>query len=419
MRPSFNSKSFSLDNAYLSLLALLAMLVLLTMIWLSSPNPAYDERLFLPNILLFEETGLSKAFLLRMKSQAPGPLYQMVHYMGKGITGYQFPQMRFFNFGFFLCTLFAMYAVLKKMKSDAYLLPLVLFFVPVMWPIAGMALTEMPAMCMALLGCYFLTSIVNETEHTSTTIFKALICGVFLGLSILGRTTFLVFFPVHLFLMVRFSNNKVRLYLLVSMIVMALIAIPMFLVWRNLVPPDLQFVNKSSLQPQYLFLSISYTAMFALIVDLNFVVVSRKTLWIILASTLLFGIINIFTGFIEYEILKYIINKIDQPMIQEVFPRLVPCVFFFISTCFCVNYIPMVWSDLYTHRILFHAIAILLILTSLKISHQFSARYASIAIPFLLLGLYPHIKLSVRSYLVWIFTIGLGSISLHSFLIKL
>lgn len=419
MQGHLKTKSLSLDNPYLSLLAILGMVILLIMIWFSPQNPAYDERYFQPNCLLFDNTGLSETFLLQMKNQAPGPLYQMVHYLGKGITAYQFPKMRFFNLGLFIATLLTMVAVLKKLKSDAYLLPLILLFVPVIWPIAGMALTEMPAICTAMLGCYFLMSLVNVEEHTSSTIVKALACGLFLGLSIMGRTTFLIFFPVLLFAMVRFNNNKTRLYLAISMVVMALVALPQFVVWHSLVPRDQQVTNQGGIKPQFLFLSISYTAMFALIIDLNFVWVSRKTLWIILAATGLFATINILTGFIEYEILKYIINRLDQPWLQQIFPRLVPCVFFFISACFCVNYIPIVWKDFYTDRIVFHAIAGLLILTSLKISHQFSARYSSIAIPFLLLGLYPNIKLSLRSYPIWIFTIGLGCISLHSFLIKI
>src|SRR5688572_4178248 len=90
-------KRFTAPSALLLLLGLVAYISLVLITVYHKQPPLYDEPLFIPNVYLFEQYGLSKEFLLKLNEQAPGPLYQFIHYPLKGITHLQTPGIRLVN----------------------------------------------------------------------------------------------------------------------------------------------------------------------------------------------------------------------------------------------------------------------------------------------------------------------------------
>ena len=83
--------------------------------------PLFDEVLFIPNVYLFEQHGLSAAFLRNMNEQAPGPLYQFVHYPLKPLTHMTTPGIRLVNvflLGLLILLLAKLFTVIKQVSFN-------------------------------------------------------------------------------------------------------------------------------------------------------------------------------------------------------------------------------------------------------------------------------------------------------------
>jgi len=110
----------------------------------------FDELNFVPNVELMDQLGFTKEFLVQMKNQAPGPLYQIIHVVLMPITHLKPPAIRIVNLVFLLLIILITSKIIKNTFSDLkyhhLFLALNIIAVPVTWVISGLALTEIPAM---------------------------------------------------------------------------------------------------------------------------------------------------------------------------------------------------------------------------------------------------------------------------------
>jgi len=185
-------KRFSGPAILLLLLGIVAYIILVLITVFHQQPPLYDEPLFIPNVYLFEQYGLTKEFLLKINEQAPGPLYQFIHYPLRGITHLQTPGIRLVNtalLGLMILLLTAIITQLSKVeKKQAFLLALNMMAIPMVWNVSGMALTEIPPMFFATLSIFLLLHALRKQDNAfAVSLLLALLAGCATGLSILGQ----------------------------------------------------------------------------------------------------------------------------------------------------------------------------------------------------------------------------------------
>ena len=135
---------------------ILGLLLLVVAVCFSPSSYVYDERFHILGVELLKNQGLSLEFLQGTGRSAPGPLYFMIHYLFEPLTNLNGPQIRLVNLLFFVLTIAALFLICKSFSfSNPLISSLSIMATPLVWPIAGMALTEIPSMFFALLGFFF------------------------------------------------------------------------------------------------------------------------------------------------------------------------------------------------------------------------------------------------------------------------
>jgi hypothetical protein len=157
----------------LTLILLIVGLLVLSVAAIINKNPLlFDERLFPPNVLLMEKYGFGERFLVEMVDQAPGPLYQFVHLPLKDITNLEAQNLRTVNLIFFYLVIGVLVIIYHKAfnrnLSDSFLLAMHLVAIITVWQIAGLVLTEMPAIFFLTISFFIGSLILKQTNQSNT-----------------------------------------------------------------------------------------------------------------------------------------------------------------------------------------------------------------------------------------------------------
>lgn len=398
-----------------SAISLISILLILYFILLLSPSGfIYDEILFVKNITFLEQYGFGQEFLLNLRDQAPGPLYQLFHKIFQPFTLLDPIKMRLLNFSLFgTLILFGLkYSNAKSdIKSFAYLL--VFLSVPIIFPIMGMSLTEMPAMILLLFSLLLLHSALRSNNCLFFRSLLFIISGIFMSLAIAGRTQFLMILVPSFFLFpLQKNRGLIILFLLISLALPAF----MFRVWNGLTPPLLGDLN-DGLNFSYGLLALSYLSVMIFFVAYSWFDFSKKTIIIAFLTSLIFIPVNIAFKFVEFVPFKSVIFSICRlPLLVNYYKYMapgilmIPIVFFFQSS---LRNIILYKADNWK---LFLFFSILLItLTSVKSTHQFSSRYVVQCFPLIMLLLHERIKINYFQLVISVVGLIIGFSSLYSY----
>jgi hypothetical protein len=377
------------------LIVLIAGLLLLSATAIFNHNPfVFDERLFPPNVELMEKHGFGKKFLLEMYDQAPGPLYEFVHLPLKGITHLTPRAMRIVNLVLFYLVIFVLIMIYRQSghdRSQSVYLSLHIIAITTLWQVAGLVLTEIPAMLFAslsfLLGLMLLKLPANDLTKT---ILYSTFMGITGGLAILGRTPYLVIIPAFfgvLFLL-RYVNGK-QLSIPAAFLPYAVIAlsmiIPIFMIWGAMVPPQQQQVE-GSIQPWHGLLACAYAGVIGFIIYPKWFVFNHTILTILLVAYTCFFVLALLELGFEYAPMSNTVVRVAglnifNMYVKFISPLLATFGFYFLVCCWYRGK-----ENLANPMYLFALLASLAILaTAAKISHQFSSRYVAQAAPFLVI----------------------------------
>ena len=379
-------KTISSVSNYLCLSGFFILLV----ITILNPNPPiFDEVLFLPNVLLFEEHGLSKQFLLELYDQAPGPLYQFIHYPLKSLTQLTTPGIRLVNivllaFATLILIIFVRKWMPARIKANHYF-PLMIIAVPMIWQVAGMALTEIPAIFTASLFMLSFVMMIKKEDHQIYQIVFSILSGLFLGLTILGRSPYLMILPGLLipFLMV---NNKFKKGMIVIIgLIAAGISFPVFIIWNGLVPPAQAHVGVGGIVIRNGILAFSYMFLVVLLLAPKWYEFKRKDYSRISIAFILAFIINIAWLKSDYAPLSEFLGIFFPPGFIELYKLIINPILIVMGLYFLYNSYNKVLQNKNNTIYIFLLISTILILaTCFKVTHLFSSRYVAQAIPFIL-----------------------------------
>ncbi|WP_044219106.1 glycosyltransferase family 39 protein [Chitinophaga pinensis] len=384
--------------------------------------PLFDEPLFIPNVYLLEQYGLSKTFLLHIDNQAPGPLYQFVHYALKPITHLQPPGIRLVNTFMLLLIMLLLAAIIRKMqrrlKRNTWLPALHIMTIPMVWQVAGMALTEIPPMLFATLSIWLLQLALERTTKRWWRGWSlSILAGLSLGLAILGRSPFVVIVPAALLLLLQTAGES-RKWVIVCIYMGVALAccMPVFIIWGGLMPPKQAIISAGGLMPWHGILAFAYGALIALIIAPAWFLYNRYTLLVLILLYVLLLPANYYWLHYEYAPLNEALKKIFPAALMRIYPYLISPLLATIALYFLYC---AFWRGMERRTepfFLFILFATLLMLaTSFKVTHLFSSRYVAQAAPLFMILLAPYIRISYGQCIRFAAGMIIGLLSLETY----
>jgi hypothetical protein len=417
-------------------LSFIGLFVIVCFIILGTNKLIYDETNFVPNILLFDKLGLSKEFLLSMHG-SPGPLYSIYHHFFFKANSFNIITVRLANYFLFLILLLFIFLSAKLLNlKDPFILSLNFIIIPFTWVVCGLGLTEIPAMTCAIIGFYFfLKTFVGEKSDLKK-IFFIVLSGTFFSLAILGRVFYLMIIVAIIFLILFYfaleifsSPQKISRYEYVSKKSIALLSLGIivslvlpfivFAYWGALTPPlGTAAVGGKELKivPWYGILGISYSAFIALLLAPSFFVARKNTLFYLLIGTFMLIIGNIAFKVIEFAPLKTTASKFLSTNMFSFYEYTLPAILLSLSCYFiystCIQFYINKFRTVY---VLTGIIAIFIVLSTVKVTTQFSSRYVAQAAPFFLLFFADFEKTNWNKIFRILIGLTIGFLSLYSY----
>ena len=172
------------------LVTVVGTIILVASVLITNKPPTYDELNILREVNHLKEKGLSLDFLNNY-GLGHGPLPVFLQYMLEPLTSLKPPGIRLVNLGFLFALAITQFFILRRLGSNSVVSSsLSIVAAPMIWVMSGMALSEMPAMALAALALLLLLVSVEDVKD-KTSMVCAIVGGLALGVSIVGRQPFL------------------------------------------------------------------------------------------------------------------------------------------------------------------------------------------------------------------------------------
>jgi hypothetical protein len=218
-------------------LAINALALAGLLIWTAfNPQPAiYDEPHRMETVHVLREKGFTREFLETMP-HAPGPLTAVMQNALTPLTNLEPPGTRLTNWALLIVLLACLVLVLRGRNDPA---PATTAFavisLPMTWVVAGMALTEMPAMTCLALGSLGLLA-MDRAKTVAARHGWGLGAGALLSLAILGRQPYLL----AALSVAAFGWCRRKMIAPALLCIATAVAAPVYVfsVWQGLVPPS-------------------------------------------------------------------------------------------------------------------------------------------------------------------------------------
>ncbi len=389
--------------------------------------PFWDEAYYLENVNILNDLGFTKDFLIKYKGPA-GPTYAVIHYCLNPITGFEVPGVRLVNLVFLAFTIYIICLTLKKLNrlnGNHFPFAITALSIPTVYTIAGMALTEMFAIFFLSIFIYLLVYVYFEMKYFWC---LGIIAGFSLSFAILARQPILmVLFALPVFLFeknIRFRINlppKGFIYFLVlSSISASILPLMVFSIWGDIQPVS-QAATGVGFAPKHLMLALGYSAIYSFFLNPSFFRVNNKEVNMVelLLIGLLTILLNIFLLKVSFIPFASLVSNILPEGLVMFYGLCCGCFLTTVGLLFVYYFLKaqlIEWDKIN----LFLSIGFLLIVaTSIKVTHQFSPRYVSQAFPLILLAV-NHKRRDIETFDILILLIGgiLGIISLDSYFIS-
>jgi len=374
----------------------------------------YDEPHYLNNVGYLHEHGLGREFLLEYPGYA-GPLSAYLQFFLEGVTKLQTPGARLVNV-FLWAASFLLLLRFFRLRAPGSAAGFFLPAVPLLWPIGGLALTEMPSLffvCLALL----LQQQALRAKKTLATTSLPLLAGLCFGIAVIGRQTLLPAFllPLGSILFVRADRRSWSLFFLGSLPPI----VSVFLVWGGIYPPMIQGMRilndgLSGIAPFHGILSYGYAFLVTLIIAPTYLHLPKWLGLVGVALGLSAGYLLDIDSFLPMKsVLSNTLPAGTLGFAGTAFPYLlsVLAVWFVIATA---------WRALdrqkWRNRVPLALATGALLGVPAMIPHVFSSRYVAISIPLLLVLLCGHCTFNRGTVLRQLLGIFMGATILTTWL---
>jgi len=380
------AKHFSNLSKKVLVFSLIAFLIYIILIANSPTKLIYDEVYYISIARDYIRDGFTNEFIKNI-SAPTGILYSLVHSFFLPITNFNAPNIRFISLGLILVSYVLMFLWLQlanKNDTEQSLVVSSLWLVaPTTGVIGCMALTEIPSICLCLGSSFLLTFAYNAGKWRQSkvwTMFGLAVAGILLGLSTWGRQNFIVVLFAAIPIFLPLKRKFILFAAAYSLPALLIFAYPIS-IWNGLVPPTVSFVEKGYRVSNFI-LSCSYLGVIATIVYPNILLVGKKiALAIVVLSVLLVG----FYSDLRYVPSRMIVENLFGSIGVFFLSYLIGVLFTSLALIFIYSLIKECVLKRNNIILVYCAMSIILIaLSNIKITHQFSSRYITLAIPFLL-----------------------------------
>lgn len=348
---------------------IIGLLLLVGAVSLSPTRMIYDERDHFSVTKNMLKYGIIQSLTLTSHS-APGPLFSFIHILASPITKIKPPLIRFVNIAFLLGIIMVSAKMARNLNlSNPTLVALSILSVPFTYPIAGMALTEIPALfCFSIFMLFFL-KIINQKDNDLMAVSNVIIGAIFAGLSIIGRQIYLL----ALLAISIVGNEIAKRWLIFFAVAAALLTSGwVFFIWGGITPPSLRSIGGLSLT--HVLLSFGYFGFATLFIAPGWLRLTRSTIIISLLLLPLLMVIHFSPDPPAYPLAKILLSDKLLTIYQQLTTILMAC----FAIIWIYSLIVNGWGVKNDKSMLFIYSTLLLIsITPLFISIQFSSRYVS------------------------------------------
>lgn len=361
----------------------LSLLALLAAILTSPTGSVFDENRYSDYPDLVGRFGLSLA-LLEQLNGAAGPLYGVVHFVLKPLTRLEPLAMRLANLALFLTVVALIGLSLRRLEiAEPWLGAAATLSVPMSWVLAGLALTDAPALVFVAANLALqlrgLAALARGEEPLPW--FAA--AGMALGIAVLGRQTACVFAATPLLLAA--IDRRLIVPVLAQTAIAAVMALPLVVAWGGPVPPldDTEF----GFRPGNALIALGY-----LFVGLLLLTPAPKWLlrWPSLAVGLALFALNAATGLaLVFPLAAIVDNFLNE---RGMYAYGVACgsLLLWAGAAFLAWAVGRAWERRHDPKlVLIHAGLVAVSLAPAFIGNVFSSRYAAMALPYLILAAAP------------------------------
>jgi hypothetical protein len=411
-----------------SIVGVLLFFVLLFMTLIRQDVPFWDEAYYLENVDILNDLGFTKEFLINYKGPA-GPTYALIHFVFQPFTHLKAPIVRLVNIVFLAGTIFLIWKILKKLNKtnkNNFSFAISAMSIPTIYTISGLALTEMFAIFFLLIFIYFLVLVYTEMKYNCA---FGIIAGISLSLAILGRQPLLmVLFALPVFF-IEIKNGMLRLllpskrflsFIAIAFVTSLLFPVYIFGLWGNIQPVS-QAVTGVGVQPVHLMLALGYSATYVFFINPSFFYMRDNSFnkYEFILVGLISALLNIFVLKVRFTPFASIVSHFlsnDSTVFYSVFCGFLLTFNGLIFFYFFVKKHIMNFDQL---GLFFGLGFMLVVATSIKVTHQFSARYIVQAFPLILLSLnYRRNDINLFNLIMLIFGGIIGMLSLDSYFIE-
>lgn len=363
----------------------LALAVLVVLVARSPDQLIYDEPPLVQYVPLLHRYGLSSAFMNSLTG-APGPLYAFVQGAFEPLTALQPVGMRLVNVALLVAVAAVLAGWLRYRNSPTWsATALSVLVVPMTWVMAGMALSELPAMLFVTISLCLQLTALTKIDRPATLLGLFALSAVALGIAVWGRQPYLLLGGVPVLLAV--VERRLRTAATLFCVVVIALSAPQFVVWRGLVSPTQQALVQRGLSATNAVLSLGYAG-------LCFVLLAPMTRWASLRMAVVLVTLaialNAAFGVVTLEPLRGVLQRFVPAWLLAWYGTLVGGLFLGWGLLFLTWLLRETWRRRDDTSLLLINLGLLCVtLSPVFIAHQYSSRYTAMSLPYLLLAAEP------------------------------
>ncbi len=390
---------------------ILALLSLIGLVLASPPILFFDEPAYAQYARLLRQHGPTAQFLTALPGSA-GPLHAFVQILFEPITGSAAIGTRLVNV-FLLTLLIAALAGILRRRSATYpwISAASVLMLPAVWVIAGLALTEIPAILVATISLALLLRGLEALEHNQPQLLWFAASAITLAIAAWGRQPYILLAGIPLFL--AFLDRRLRVAAIVYLAITLTLTLPLFLLWNGLTPPHDRTYYQKWLAPSHALLSFGYTGLWFYFLAPGYGWMPRKHLLILSVPI---AIANFLTGAIALYPFWGLLAPHLPDAANYAYGTGCGTVILTFGATFLVRlltYLREIRHNLPLASI--NAGLLFLVASPALIPYQYSARYTAIALPFLILSVEPSRDWSWRTVAAAALGCALGYMSLAGY----
>jgi hypothetical protein len=389
-----------------------AGLTLLGLVAISPGQFVYDEPSFVQYVHLLHEHGLTPHFLNSLTGTV-GPLYAFIHAAVEPVTQLQPVRMRFVNV--FLLSIVALILViwLKRRRAPNYWLAgASVLAIPMTWVLAGMALSEMPAVLFVTASLLLQLRGLEALSRGQSALPWFLVSSILLAIAVWGRQPYLLLVGVPVLLAL--LEPRLRLSASVFVVVVVVCAISLFVIWQGLVPPSHHGVQRG-LSPVNGLLSLGYAGFCFFLLAPQARWLSAKAMVSLFVSAIALN--AMFGVFLVYPLRSAIDRYLPDGAVQA-YGVLCGSLLLTCGAAFLIRMLYVMWNsraDL--EKVAINSGLLCIAISPVFIGHQYSSRYTAMFLPYLVLAAQPWRMWNSLTLVTAIAGCTLGALSLLSYVV--